>query len=334
MRILVTGGAGYVGSHTCVALMEAGHEVAILDNFHNAARDVPQRLERLGGRAVVVFEGDVRDGALLQRVLTPGRFDALMHFAALKSVAESVAEPLSYWDVNVSGSVRLFEAALQAGVNNILFSSSALVYSAGATPPLAETAEVAPANPYGQTKLAVERMLSALCAGRPYLRPLSLRYFNPVGAHPSGLIGEAPNGVPANLFPVAMQVAAGQRPQLDIFGNDYDTRDGTAVRDYLHVMDVAEGHVAALAFLAGKDELPDSSAVNLGSGTGSTVLEMKAAFDAALGRTLPARLAPRRAGDVPVLIADTTLARRLFNWSARRSIADACRDAIRWARLA
>lgn len=333
MRILVTGGAGYVGSHTCVALMEAGHEVAILDNFHNAARDVPQRLERLGGRAVVVFEGDVRDAALLESVFSPGRFDALMHFAALKSVAESVAEPLAYWDVNVSGSIRLFEAALQAGVNNILFSSSALVYSANAAPPLAETADLAPANPYGQTKLAVERMLAALCAGRPYVRPLSLRYFNPVGAHPSGLIGEAPNGVPANLFPVAMDVAAGRHPQLDIFGDDYPTRDGTAVRDYLHVMDVAEGHVAALSYLAGTDRLPEGNAVNLGSGNGATVLEMKAAFEAALGRSLPSRVAPRRPGDVPVLIADTGLARRLFNWSARRGIADACRDAVRWAGL-
>jgi UDP-glucose 4-epimerase len=333
MHVLVTGGAGYVGSHTCAALLAAGHEVTILDSFRNAARDVPRRLEQLSGRAIRVVEADVRDREALATAFAGARYDALLHFAALKSVAESVADPIAYWDVNVTGSIRLFEAALHAGIGMVLFSSSALVYDAAATPPMAETAAVSPSNPYGQTKLAVERLLGALGAGRPWLRALNLRYFNPVGAHPSGLIGEAPSGTPANLFPVAVEVAAGRRAFLEVFGNDYPTRDGTAVRDYLHVMDVAEGHVAALGFLAGGGDLPPGHAVNLGSGTGSTVLEIRAAFEAALGRPLPSRTAARRAGDVPVLIADTTLAESLFGWQSHRSIEQACRDAIRWAGL-
>lgn len=327
--VLVTGGAGYIGSHACVALLAAGRDVVVLDNLCNSRREVVSRVERIAGGSVAFIEGDVRDGALLDRVFAEHRIDAVMHFAGLKSVGESQALPLAYYDNNVVGSLRLVEAMARAGVGRLVFSSSATVYGEPAAVPVREEFPLAPTNPYGRSKLMVEELLADLHASDPARWQIaSLRYFNPVGAHASGLIGEDPRGVPNNLMPYVCGVASGRYPFLSIFGDDYPTADGTGVRDFIHVVDLAAGHVKALEALAGGAGL---ITVNLGTGRGYSVREVVAAFEAACSRKLAVKIAPRRPGDVAVCFADPARAERVLGWRAELGLARMCEDAWRWA---
>lgn len=325
--ILVTGGTGYIGSHTCVALADAGHKFLILDNLCNSCVDVVDRLERLCGFRPGFIEGDVRDTALLERIFAEHAIDAVMHFAGLKAVGESVAEPLKYYDNNVNGSVQLLDAMSRAGVKTFVFSSSATVYGEPESSPIREDFPRNPANPYGRSKMMVEDILADLHIAQPDWRIARLRYFNPVGAHESGMIGENPRGTPNNLMPYVAQVAAGHREQLSIFGNDYPTPDGTGVRDYIHVMDLAEGHVAALAYLGRNSGL---LTVNLGTGHGNSVLEVVTAFEKASGRAIPYQFAARRPGDVPQYWGDPSLALQLLGWKTERGLDAICADAWRW----
>jgi UDP-glucose 4-epimerase len=327
MSILVTGGAGYIGSHTCLKLLEAGHEVVVVDNFCNSHPEVVGRLEKLSGKPVVLAEGDVRDGALLERLLEVHRVEAVIHFAALKAVGESMQRPLDYYDNNLGGSLVLLKAMREAGVRTLVFSSSATVYGNPTQVPLREDAPLVATNPYGHSKLAVEGVLESLCQADATWRVARLRYFHPVGAHESGLIGENPQGVPNNLMPYVARVAAGQLARLQVFGVDYPTRDGTGVRDYLHVVDLAEGHLKALDYLRGQGGL---LTVNLGGGRGYSVLEVVQAFDEASGRPVPWEAAPRRPGDAAECWADTGAALKVLGWRADRSLADMCRDTWRW----
>lgn len=325
--ILVTGGAGYIGSHTTVALMEAGHRVIIVDNFCNSSPRVLDRLRGLCGSAFEFVQADLRDGAALDRIFGQYQVDSVIHFAGLKAVAESVLQPLRYYDWNVGGTLNLLQAMDRANVRNIVFSSSATVYGNAQQVPIPETAPLKVNNPYGRTKLLCEDMLRDLQRADERWRILILRYFNPVGAHPSGLIGEAPSGTPNNLMPYITQVAAGQREYLSIFGNDYPTPDGTGVRDYVHVMDLARGHLAAL------NRLPEqglSIAVNLGTGSGVSVRQLVDTFGRVSGRPIAHRHAPRRPGDVATCYADTTLARTALGWQAEHDIIRMCEDAWRW----
>jgi len=325
--VLVTGGLGYVGSHCCVALAHAGYEPVVLDNLSNARESVLERLRELTGAAIELHRADVRDAGALDRALANRPIEAVAHFAGLKSVRESVERPLDYFDNNVNGTARLLEAMARHGVRHMLFSSSATVYGVPQRLPYTEDHPLEPVNPYGCGKLAIERMLERAAAANPDFHYAALRYFNPVGAHPSGRIGEDPRGVPENLLPYVAQVASGQRPTLRVFGKDYDTPDGTGVRDYLHVMDLAEAHVAALRFLEREHR---SIAVNLGTGRGHSVLEVVKAFEAASGRPVPIEFAPRRAGDLPEYWADATLAAQELGWRAARGLEEMCRDAWRW----
>jgi len=330
MNILLTGGAGYIGSHTFVALAQAGYSPVILDNFSNSHRGVLQRLQAITEQDVECEEGDVLDTAWVEGVLRRRQIRGVIHFAGDKSVGESVANPLKYYRNNVGGAVSLLQAMQAAGCDVLVFSSSATVYGDPATVPIREDFPRNYANPYGHTKAIVEDMLTAVCASRPAWKAAVLRYFNPVGAHASGLIGEDPSGIPNNLMPFITQVALGKRPYLQVFGNDYPTPDGTGVRDYIHVCDLAEGHVAALKSLL---EQGRSLTVNLGTGRGYSVLEVVRAFDAASGKPVPHRIAPRRAGDVAQYYADPTLAHRLLGWRATRSLEQMCADAWRWQSL-
>jgi UDP-glucose 4-epimerase len=326
--ILVTGGAGYIGSHTCAALAAAGQPFVILDNFSNAQRSVVGRLEGVIGAKVSLVEGDVVDIELVSRVLKDHQVKAVMHFAAHKAVGESVEQPLRYYQNNVGGTVALLQAMHQAGVGTLVFSSSATVYGDPASVPITEDSPLAATNPYGWTKLMMEQVLADVVASQPeFWRVARLRYFNPVGAHESGLIGEDPLGVPNNLMPYVAQVAGGTRPFLNVWGNDYPTPDGTGVRDYIHVMDLAEGHVAALDHL---NRTPGLLTVNLGTGRGTSVLEMVSAFERASGRKIPVQVGSRRAGDVAQCWADPSLANRLLGWRAKRSLDQMCVDAWRW----
>ena len=325
--ILVTGGTGFIGSHTCVALAQAGHEFLILDNLSNSRADVLDRLAPLCRRRPAFVEADVRDAAALDRVFAEHRITAVIHFAALKAVGESVAQPLAYYDNNVGGTLKLLEAMKRAGVRTLVFSSSATVYGDPASVPIREDFPLTATNPYGWTKLMMERMLADLAAAEPDWRIARLRYFNPVGAHESGRIGEDPSGVPNNLMPYVAQVATGQRAELQVFGGDWPTADGTGVRDYIHVMDLAEGHVAALDHLARQ---PGLLTVNLGTGRGVSVLDLVRAFEQASGRAVPYRIVGRRAGDVAACWADPALAERLLGWRTRRDLAQMCADAWRW----
>ena len=326
--ILVTGGAGFIGSHTCVALAQAGIPFLILDNFSNSQRSVLERLGRITGAAVPCVEGDVRDEALLARVLAEHSITGVIHFAAFKAVGESVREPLRYYDNNVAGTLTLLRAMQAAGVRSIVFSSSATVYGDPATLPVREDFPLSATNPYGQSKLMMEQMLADVDASEPGLWSIArLRYFNPVGAHESGLIGEDPQDVPNNLAPYVAQVAAGWREALSVYGNDYPTPDGTGVRDYIHVCDLAEGHVAALRYLREHSGL---LTVNLGTGRPVSVLEMVRGFERASGRPVPLRIVPRRAGDVASCWADPSLAERLLGWRAERGLDAICADAWRW----
>ncbi|MES3002489.1 MAG: UDP-glucose 4-epimerase GalE [Pseudomonadota bacterium] len=327
MNILLTGGAGYIGSHTCVALAKAGYTPVILDNFANSQRGVLERLRTIIGEPVTCEEGDVLDTALVESLL--GKYDigGVIHFAGDKAVGESVAKPLKYFRNNIGGAISLLEAMENAGCRNIVFSSSATVYGDPATVPIREDFPRSHTNPYGHTKLVIEDMLNAIAFAQPAWRVGILRYFNPVGAHESGLIGEDPSGVPNNLMPFVSQVALGKRTQLQVFGDDYPTPDGTGVRDYIHVTDLAEGHVAALkALLEGGKSLT----VNLGTGQGHSVLELVRAFEAASGRKVPYQLVPRRAGDVAQCYADPALAQSLLGWRATRTLAQMCADSWRW----
>lgn len=328
-RVLVTGGAGFIGSHTCVELLAAGWDVTVIDDLSNSSPEALRRVEKLAGRRLRFVEGDVLDEAALDRAFGDGGCAAVVHFAARKAVGESCADPLGYYRTNVGGTLSLLGAMRRHGVRRLVFSSSATVYGdpgPGACP-LAEDAPREPSNPYGQTKLCVERMLRDVAASEDGWRILSLRYFNPAGAHPSGRIGEDPRGVPENLLPSAVQVAAGRLPRLRVFGTDYPTRDGTAIRDYLHVVDVATGHLRAL------DQLPNvegCAELNLGMGRGVTVFEMLEAVKRASGREIPTVLDGRRPGDATEVWADPARAGRDLGWAAERGLDDICADAWRW----
>lgn len=327
MNVLVTGGAGYIGSITCVQLIAAGCMPVIVDNLVNAKAAVIDRIERVAGRRPVFVQGDIRDAALLGRLLREHAIDAVIHFAGLKAVGESVQQPLAYYDSNVHGTLVLLQAMHAAGVRTLVFSSSATVYGEARHMPLAEDAPVAATNPYGRTKLMVEQMLADLVAADAAWSTTALRYFNPVGAHPSGLIGEDPQGMPNNLMPFLAQVAVGRRDRLSVFGRDYPTPDGTGVRDYIHVMDLADGHIAALRHGHGR---PGRHVFNLGTGRGHSVLEMLAAFGRACARELPYEVLPRRPGDVASSWADPAHARAVLGWEATRSLDEMCTDTWRW----
>ncbi len=325
--ILITGGTGFIGSHTAVALLAAGRDVVLYDNLANSRREVVDRIAQIAGRAPRFVEGDVRDREHLARVLRETGSDGVIHFAALKAVGESVREALAYYDVNVGGTLALCQAMAAVGVYSLVFSSSATVYGDPASLPIREDFPRSTTNPYGASKLILEDMLADVAAADPRWRIARLRYFNPIGAHESGLIGEAPNGIPNNLLPYIAQVACGQREKLSVFGGDYPTPDGTGVRDYIHVVDLAEGHLAALDYLAAN---PGLLTVNLGTGRGYSVLEIVRAFERASGHAVPYEIVARRAGDIAACYADPTLARERLGWSARRDLDAMCRDAWRW----
>jgi UDP-glucose 4-epimerase len=327
MKILLTGGAGFIGSHTYVALAEAGWEPVIYDNFSNSRREVLPRLEKITGAPVRCEEGDVLDTARVQEVVRRHDIEGVIHFAGLKAVGESVQKPLLYYRNNLAGSISLMEGMEAAGCRTLVFSSSATVYGEPESVPMREDFPRGHTNPYGHTKLVVEEILAAQCAAQPQWKTAILRYFNPVGAHASGLIGEDPQGIPNNLMPYIAQVVTGRRPYLQVFGNDYPTPDGTGIRDYLHVSDLAEGHVAALRALLQKGK---SLTVNLGTGRGHSVLEVVRAFEAASGREVPFKFAPRRSGDIAQSFADPGLAKELLEWQARRTLAQMCEDTWRW----
>jgi UDP-glucose 4-epimerase len=327
MNILLTGGAGYIGSHTYVALSQAGYTPIILDNFSNSHRGVLQRLQAITEKPVLCEEGDVLDTPWVEGVLRRHGIGGVVHFAGDKAVGESVEKPLKYYRNNVGGAVSLLQAMEAAGCNAIVFSSSATVYGDPASVPISEDFPRSHANPYGHTKLIVEDMLQAVRTANPDWKVAVLRYFNPVGAHESGLIGEDPAGIPNNLMPYITQVALGKRPHLQVFGNDYATPDGTGVRDYIHVNDLAEGHVAALKSLL---ESGESFTVNLGTGRGHSVLEVVRAFEIASAKSLPHKIVPRRAGDVAQCYADPSLAEKLLGWRAMRTLEQMCVDSWRW----
>jgi UDP-glucose 4-epimerase len=326
-KILVTGGAGYIGSHTCVELLNAGHEVTVIDNFCNSQAESITRVEHIAGKKVRVMQGDIRSRPSLVMALRQSGASAVVHFAGLKAVGESVENPLAYYDNNVVGTVRLLEAMSECNVKSLVFSSSATVYGMPQQLPLTEDHPLSATNPYGQTKLVIEDMLRAHHIANPAWRIAILRYFNPVGAHASGMIGENPKGTPNNLLPFVAQVAVGRRECLNIWGNDYDTPDGTGVRDYIHVVDLAQGHVKALERL---QNYAECTAINLGTGTGYSVLDMVWAFEKASGKAVPFKIGPRRAGDVASSYADAGQALVLLGWKAERGLEAMCQDAWRW----
>lgn len=328
-RVLLTGGAGYIGSHTCVAFHEAGWEVALLDNFSNSSQLVVDRLAAILGHRPELHVVDVRDEAAVRAVLAAFEPDAIVHFAGLKAVGESVAQPLAYYDNNVAGTLALLRAMRSLGLHRLVFSSSATVYGDPACVPITEGFPRSATNPYGRSKLIIEDMLLDLSASDPSWKIALLRYFNPVGAHPSGLIGEDPAGIPNNLVPYLAQVAVGRREFLSVFGGDYPTHDGTGVRDYIHVQDLAAGHVCALQAL-GTDDSLRPLVLNLGTGQGYSVLDVVAAFAGACGRDLPYRIVDRRPGDIAECYADPGLARELIGWEASLDLARMCEDAWRW----
>ena len=327
MHILVTGGTGYLGSHTSVSLMAAGHKVTVIDDLSNSRHEVLDRVEMISGKRPAFVEGDVRDRNLLRKIFAQLPVDGVIHFAGLKSIGESVAQPLRYYDCNIGSTLALCEIMAESGVKTLIFSSSATVYGEPASVPIREDFPRCATNPYGASKLIIEDILADLSKSDPEWRIARLRYFNPVGAHASGLIGESPSGIPNNLLPFVAQVACGQRALLSVFGNDYPTPDGTGVRDYIHVMDLAEGHVAALDYLAKHAGL---LSVNLGTGCGYSVLDMVRSFEKASGHPVPYAIRPRRAGDIATCYADPALAEKLLGWTANRGIDEMCCDAWRW----
>jgi len=328
MHVLVTGGLGFIGAHTCVELAREGHRLLIVDNLANTKVAVLERLRELvpGGQFEFV-RADIRDAAALDAAFARGGIGAVIHFAGLKAVGESVAKPMEYYDNNFVGTVVLLQAMARHGVERLVFSSSATVYGDPERLPLTEDHRLQAVNPYGRTKLMIEEMLSDHAKSRPSFRHATLRYFNPIGAHASGRIGEDPRGIPNNLFPYVTQVAVGRLQKLSIFGGDYDTPDGTGVRDYIHVVDLAQGHLAALQYLERKNQ---SITVNLGTGRGHSVLEVVKAFEKTTGQKIPYAIVARRPGDAASSYADTSLAARELGWRARFGIEDMCRDSWRW----
>lgn len=328
--ILVTGASGYIGSHTCVELLENEFDVIGFDNLSNSSPEALKRVERITGRQVQFYEGDIRDRVALKRVLRDHKVDAVIHFAGFKAVGESVEKPLLYFENNVAGTVSLLQALSQADVKRFVFSSSATVYGDPESVPITEAARVSSTNPYGRSKLMVEQILGDLAQSDQEWRIGVLRYFNPVGAHPSGLIGEDPRGIPNNLMPFVAQVAIGRREKLAVFGNDYPTPDGTGVRDYIHVVDLARGHVAALNRLF---SCPGGFTVNLGTGRGYSVLEAVRAFETASERAVPYEVVQRRPGDIATCYASPVLAQELLGWRAEKTLANMCSDHWRWQRM-
>lgn len=327
MKILVTGGAGYIGSHTCVELLMGGHEVFVIDNLSNSSAVVFDRIERICKRRPAFHEADVRSRDRVAEILSLHGIEAVIHFAGLKAVGESVAQPLRYYDNNVTGSLALFDAMAAAGVRKLVFSSSATVYGDPHSVPIREDFPLSAANPYGRSKLMVEDILRDLARADDTWHVALLRYFNPVGAHGSGLIGEDPGGIPNNLMPYVSQVAVGRRPELQIFGGDYPTPDGTGVRDYIHVVDLADGHISVLDWL---EQNKGVHTFNLGTGHGTSVLEVVRAFESASGKAVPYRIVERRPGDIAQCYADASLAEKILGWKAKRGIKEMCGDAWNW----
>ena len=328
MKVLVTGGAGYIGSHTIIELYKAGHEVVVVDNLYNSNPESLRRVEKISGRAVPFFKVDIRDRKGLDAVLKDGHFDACIHFAGLKAVGESVAKPYEYYENNIGGTLVLIDALRSNGCKNIIFSSSATVYGDPAVIPITEECPKGRCtNPYGQTKSMLEEILSDIQKADPEWNVVLLRYFNPIGAHESGLIGEDPNGIPNNLMPYITQVAVGKRPELGVFGNDYPTHDGTGVRDYIHVVDLARGHVKALEAIARGCGL---AIYNLGTGCGYSVLDVVKAFEKASGVKVPYSIKPRRPGDIATCYSDPAKAERELGWKAEFGIEEMCRDSWNW----
>lgn len=327
MRVLVTGGAGYIGSHTCLELLLAGHDVVAIDNFTNSKPAVFDRIDRICGHRPVLYREDVRSCENVANILSAHSIEAVIHFAGLKAVGESVAQPLRYYDNNVAGSLALFNAMLKSGVRTLVFSSSATVYGNPHSVPIREEFSLSATNPYGRSKLMVEEILRDVVVADDSWHIALLRYFNPVGAHESGLIGEDPAGIPNNLMPYISQVAVGRRAELQIFGGDYPTPDGTGVRDYIHVTDLARGHIAALDWLQRHQGV---HTFNLGTGRGRSVLEVARAFEAASGQHVPYRIVDRRPGDIAQCYADPSQAEQVLGWKAKHDIAEMCRDAWNW----
>ena len=329
MNVLVTGGAGYIGSHTCVELLQAGHRVIIADNLSNASADVPERIAVIAGAAPVFYQVDVRDKDALREIFRAYAIDSVIHFAGFKAVGESCREPLKYYRNNIDSTLSLLEVMGEFGCKTIVFSSSATVYGPNNPVPYREDmpANVA-TNPYGWTKLMIEQILRDQASADPEFRAVLLRYFNPIGAHPTGLLGDDPNGIPNNLMPYVARVAAGILPKLTVFGDDYDTPDGTCLRDYLHVVDLAKGHLAAIDYAAAH---PGAEAINLGTGSGVSVLELVHAFTRATGREVPYVIGPRRDGDLPMVWADAGKAKALLGWTAEKTLEEMCRDSWSFA---
>ena len=327
MKLLVTGAAGYIGSHTCVALLERGHDIVAVDNLANGTRRAVDMTQQLGGRSMVFAELDLLDTSALANVAADHDIDAVIHFAGLKAVGESVDMPLAYYDANVGGAISLLKVMDDHGIKRIIFSSSATVHGVASDMPLTEASARGALSPYGRTKQMIEMILEDIGASDPDFRAINLRYFNPIGAHESGDLGEDPVGTPNNLMPYLMQVAVGRREILQVYGDDYDTPDGTCIRDYIHVTDLADGHVAALTAL---DKIEGAEAVHLGTGIGSSVFEVIAAAGEAVGRPIPYEVVGRRAGDVPAIYSNPAKARELLDWRANHTLADMCRDTWRW----
>jgi len=328
MTVFVTGGTGFIGSHTVISLLQSGFDVVILDNLCNSSAKILPRLQQISGKSVPFYKGDIRDREVLRRIFAEHDIDSVIHFAGLKAVGESVAEPMRYYDNNVSGSLVLAEEMARAGVFNIVFSSSATVYGDPGKVPYAEDMKPGDTtNPYGTSKAMVERILTDIQKADPRWSVILLRYFNPIGAHQSGLIGEHPNGIPNNLLPYICQVAGGKLPYLSVFGDDYPTPDGTGMRDYIHVMDLAEGHVAAMK---AKSHVPGVHLLNLGSGRAYSVLEIVRAFEAASGLTIPYQIKPRREGDLACVYADPTYTKQQTGWETKRDLTQMMEDAWRW----
>ncbi len=329
-KILVTGGAGYIGTHTCIALHEAGYEIVVYDNLSNSSREAINRVSALISQPIEFIEGDIRDAESLKQVFATHQFFGVIHFAGLKAVGESVAKPLLYYNNNVSGTITLLEVMTEYDVKNLVFSSSATVYGDPETLPIDENSKRSCTNPYGQSKLTVEHILEDLAVSDDSWNLIPLRYFNPVGAHPSGQIGEDPNDIPNNLMPYISQVAVGKLAKLNIFGNDYPTTDGTGVRDFIHVTDLAQGHVAALNYLEQQVAPVGFLPINLGTGKGTSVLELVTAFSNVSGQSIPYQFAERRAGDIASCYASADKAKNLLEWQAKLSITEMCQDSWRW----
>ncbi len=327
MSVLVTGGTGFIGSHTAIQLSQAGEDIVIIDNFSNSKPEVLGKLKTITGKEVRFYEGDIRDSAVLDKIFSENAIEAVIHFAGLKAVGESVEKPLEYYENNIGGTINLLEAMKRRGCKKMIFSSSATVYGNDNPVPFVEDMSTSAINPYGWTKVMIEHILESVCISDPEFSAILLRYFNPIGAHKSGLIGEDPQGIPNNLMPYIMKVAAGELPYLRVYGNDYDTVDGTGVRDFIHVVDLADGHVAALRYARSHTGV---EAVNLGTGKGTSVLELVSAVEKVTGIKIPYEITGRRTGDIAICYADVTKAKELFGWEAKRDIDEMCEDSARW----